>query len=486
MTDLNRFAKHADIAAQVIQQVMVNNLNMMPPTEYILTTHNGNVWLVAAMDTLALGGRLEPYENPNVAHQLSTALSSAFGSKSAISVITTNHTGLRYCVLFGNPPTLPNRVEFSNFGAQDVFRFGMGLRGEVTLPARLMKNIIIGAAQEMGKSNVLRLVAHQARAFDWSLYLADSQAHTFNPDVWNGVAAHPVAGSTDQVLGLLSSLRGVLDDRAAQFRATAAGGIPPADIDAYNAMGQGQAQFLPRVLFAIDEASTPLQDKRVFKELAALLREGRKFGLHIIMAGHEWHKEVIPAEVNDMMQTRIALPMIDENSGYVVTRSRTWGKWVIGKQAGRGVLRTNVYTPIQFYLVMPEQEAEWLVSKKTITASPLPEKEMVLVQRSLTETKGKMTLVLLQGWGLSEWEARSLLERYEARGWVEKNPRQGNARCLTAKLTDLLSNHQTAQSRSIPQIEAQTILKASQLPDPGFDRLKSATELVVTLDSTRR
>ncbi len=106
MTDLNRFAKHADIAAQVIQQVMVNNLNMMPPTEYTLTNHNGNVWLVAAMDTLALGGRLEPYENPNVAHQLSTALSSAFGSKSAIRVITTNHTGLRYCILFGNPPTL--------------------------------------------------------------------------------------------------------------------------------------------------------------------------------------------------------------------------------------------------------------------------------------------------------------------------------------------------------------------------------------------
>jgi len=110
----------------------------------------------------------------------------------------------------------------------------------------------------------------------------------------------------------------------------------------------------------------------------------------------------------------------------------------------------------------------------------------VLVQRSLTETNGKMTLVLLQGWGLSEWEARSLLERYEARGWVEKNPRQGNARCLTVKLTDLLSNHQTAQSRSIPQIEAQTLLKASQTPDPDFDRLKSDTDFVVTLDSTCR
>jgi len=447
--DLNLFAKHADIAAQVIQHVMVNNLGMMPPSEYTLTMHNGNVWLVAAMDTLALGGRLESYENPNIAHQLSTALSSAFGSKRAIRVITANHTGLRYCVLFGNPPTLPKRAEFNDFGERDVFRFGMGLRGEVTLPARLMKNVIIGAAQEMGKSNILRLVAHQVRAFGWLLYLADSQAHTFNPDVWNGIAAHPVASSTDQVLVLLSSLRGVLDDRAAQFRVAAAGGIPPADIDAYNAMvvsvrrddhAATQPPTLPRVLFAIDEASTPLQDKRVFKELAALLREGRKFGLHIIMAGHEWHKEVIPAEANDMLQTRIALPMIDENSGYVVTRSRTWGKWVIGKQAGRGVLRTNVYTPIQFYLVTPEREAEWLAPTKTVSASPLTDKESALVKRSIEEADGKMTLGLLTGWGVGQREARRLVETFEARGWLVQDAARGNARVITPKLTDLLTN----------------------------------------------
>jgi len=437
--DLNLFAKHADIAAQVIQHVMLNNLGMMPPSEYTLTIHNGNVWLVAAMDTLALSGRLEAYENPNIAHQLSTALSSAFGSKRAIRVITANHTGLRYCVLFGNPPALPKRVDFKNFGERDVFRFGIGLRGEVMLPARLMKNVIIGAAQEMGKSNILRLVVHQAREFGWLLYLADSQAHTFNPDVWNGIAAQPVASTTDGMLGVLSSLRGTLDDRAAQFRAAAAGGIPPADIDAYNAV----AGPMPRVLFAIDEASTPLQDKRVFKELAALLREGRKFGLHIIMAGHEWHKEVIPAEVNDMLQTRIALPMIDENSGYVVTRSRTWGKWVIGKQAGRGVLRTNTYTPIQFYLVTPEHEAEWLAPTKMPSVSALTDKEVALVKRSLEEANGKMTLGLLTGWGLGQREARRLVETFEARGWLKQDAARGNARIITSKLTSLLTNGQT-------------------------------------------
>jgi hypothetical protein len=457
MIDIQSYSKHAHLAARVIQQVMMNNLGLMPPTEYTLTTHNGNVWLVAAMDTLALNGRLEAYENPNVAHQLSTALSAAFGAKQAIPVITANHTGLRYCMLFGKKPSLPKRVDFPGFADRDIFRLGVGLRGEVSLQARLMKNVIIGAAQEQGKSNILRLIAHQARSFGWSLYLADSQAHTFNPDVWNGISAHPVAGTVDELLKLLASLKGALEDRSAQFRAAANGGIPPADLDAYNLI----ATPMPRILFAIDEASTPLQDKRVFLEMAALLREGRKWGLHIIMAGHEWHKDVIPAAVNDMLQTRIALPMIDEGSGYVVTRSHTWGKWVIGKSAGRGVLRTNQYTPMQFYLVTPEMEAEWLASNAP-AVSPLPEDEMEIVVRSLSDANGKMTIPLLKGWGVDEWKARTLLEKYELRGWLAKNPQQGNARCVTPKLADLLSNHQTPQSPSNPQIWSQTLLKPSQ------------------------
>lgn len=466
MSDLNKYTKHADIVARVIQQVMINDLGLMPPSDYTLTEHNGNVWLVAAMDTLALGGRLEAYEHQNVAHQLSTAISAAFGTRQSIPVITANHTGLRYCILFGKKPSLPKLVDFPGFDADSVtdeFRFGVGLRGEVRLHARVMKNLIIGAAQEMGKSNILRLITHQARSFGWSLYLADSQSHTFNPDVWNGIASHPVAGSVDELLKLLYALKAALEDRSAQFRAIANGGIPPADLEAYNKI----ASPLPRILFAIDEASTPLQDKRVFKELAALLREGRKWGLHIVMAGHEWHKDVIPAEVNDMLQTRIALPMIDEGSGYVVTRSRPWGKWVIGKSAGRGVLRTNQYTPMQFYLVTPEQEQEWL-STNAPTLAPLPERETFLVQRSLMESAGRMSIPLLKQWGMEEREARNLVEQWELRGWLAKDPKQGNARVVTPKLADLLSNRQACQTASSHHIWSQTAVKPLEVPNIGM------------------
>jgi len=462
--DLNQYSKHAALAARVIQYVMTVRLGLTPPAEYTLTDHNGLVWLVASMDTLTLG-RLEAYENPNVAHQLSTVLSETFQARPPIPVILANHTGLRYCMLFGKRPSLPRRIDFPGFGARNIFRFGMGLRGEIALPARMLKNFIIGAAQEKGKSNILRLVTHQARSFGWDLYLADSQAHTFNPDVWNGLARQPVAQSTDSLLDLLGKLSGALEDRSAMFRAAARGGIPPADIDAYNSLDNP----LPRILLAIDEASTPLQDKRVFKLLAELLREGRKWGLHIGLSGHEWHKEVIPAEVNDMLQTRIALPMIDEGSGYVVTRSHSWGRWVIGKPVGRGVLRTNQYTPMQFFLVMPEQEQEWLSAVST--PAPLSENEMEIVHRSIAEADGKMTISLLKEWGLEEWDARTMLERYEGRGWLVKDGAQKNARCMTKKLVDLVSNAQTAQTATNTQICPQTDLKPSQTLNMGLAAL---------------
>jgi len=366
-------------------------------------------------------------------------------------------------VLFGKRPTLPRRVEFPGFGERDVFRLGIDVRGEISLKAGLMKNVIIGAAPEYGKSNVMRLITHQARAFGWSLYLADSQAHTFNPDIWDAVACHPVARSIEYLLVMLEAVSADIEDRSVRFRSLANGGVPAADLDAFNAIAP---EPLPRILVAIDEASTPLQDKRVFKKIAALLREGRKFGLHVIMAGHEWHKEVIQAEVNDMLQTRIALPMIDAGSGYTVTRSHQWGSWVIGKPIGRGVLRTNQFTPMQFFLVTEEQEATWM-APNAVLASPLPGDEMALAQRSLAEAEGKMTIDLLQGWGLSEWDARSLIDRYELRGWVAKDPQQKNARYLTPKLVDLVSNLQTAQTASNTQIRSQTDLKQSQTPDVG-------------------
>lgn len=271
----------------------------------------------------------------------------------------------------------------------------------------------------------------------------------------------PVASSPDDLLEVLDRLHGEIADRAALFRAIADGGIPPADLDAYNAIAQ---EPLRRMMLLVDEANSFMDDKRVFRSLADLLRRGRKWGLHIVLGGHEWHKDVVPSSVNDMLQTRIGLTVANEETAQVVLRSRRWGKWVLGKPAGRGVIRIDQYQPMQFYLVTDELEREWL-SGATQPVSPIPEDEARIVQRVLDENDGKMTAGMLTLWGMGHREARNLVERYEARGWLVKDPSQGNARVVTEKLTNILPNRQSRQSLPNPQIDCQTAAKPRQTPD---------------------
>jgi hypothetical protein len=61
-----------------------------------------------------------------------------------------------------------------------------------------------------------------------------------------------------------------------------------------------------------------------------------------------------------------------------------------------------------------------------------------------------MTISILTGWGMSEPSARELTTRYDANGWLEKDPNKGNARFVTQSLKALLEkfapNHQTVQT----------------------------------------
>jgi DNA segregation ATPase FtsK/SpoIIIE-like protein len=312
---------------------------------------------------------------------------------------------------------------------------------------------------------VLKLFVHQARHAGWKIYICDPDGHTFNPDVWNTIAAAPVASSPADLQILIDRIYGEIADRAAMFRQAADGNIPPADLGAYNALVQGgETPPLPRIGLWVDEANSYMSDRKIFKSLADLLRRGRKWGLQIFLAGHEWHKDVVAAEVNDMLQTRIALTTANEETAQVVLRSRRWSKWVMGKPAGRGVIRIDQYQPMQFYLITEEKEREWLSGSVAIP-TPLPEDEASLVKRSLEEEEGKMSIPLLMRWGIDEWRARTMLEDYERRGWVSKDANQKNARCITPKLAVLVSNTQTAQTASSTQIRPQTGLKLSQTPD---------------------
>lgn len=471
----NDFAMRVEQMAETVDAILADQMGLMPPQQYDVVKRDERVYVVASFDPMLIGRHLKVYQHPDTLRVISKALG-------GLPVVWTQRTGFRLVVLASGKLSLPRSVDFPGFSGNETFRLGVCLKGEVAPTPQRMGNVIIGANQGAGKSNVEKLMAYQARQAGWKLYLCDPDSHTFNPDIWDKMAAMPVASSPNDLVEVLDRLHGEIADRAAMFRAIADGGIPPADLDAYNALltspltppqiaGErrdlGRGMPLPRMMLVVDEANSFMDDKRIFKSLADLLRRGRKWGLHIVLGGHEWHKDVVPASVNDMLQTRIGLTVANEETAQVVLRSRRWGKWVMGKPAGRGVIRIDQYQPMQFYLVTEEMEREWL-SGATQPISTIPEEEAELVRRSLEEEGGRFTQGLLQLWGLGPREARSLLERYEARGWVEQDPKRSNGRYVTEKLSALVTNRQTRQTPSNPQMLGQTADKPRQTTYMGY------------------
>ena len=437
---------------ETLDSVLIDHLGLMPPDQYDVTKRDGRVYVVGSFDPMMVGRNLKMYENRDTLRVIRKALG-------GLPVAFTQKKRFAYVVLASGGVSLPRSMNFPGFGEGDSFRLGVCLRGEVAPQANRLGHGLIGASPGMGKSNVLKLLVYQARAAGWKIYICDPDGHTFNPDVWNGMLAAPVASSPEDLQILIDRIYSEIADRAAMFRQVANGSIPPADLDAYNKI----ADPLPRIGLFVDEANSNLSNKRIFKSMADLLRRGRKWGLHIFLAGHEWHKDVVGGELSDLFQTRIGLSAANEEASTVVLRSRRWGRWVLGKPAGRGVIRITEYQPMQFYKITDEQEAEWL-SGTVATLAPLSDEDRDLVQRSLDEAEGKMTIPLLVEWGMKEREARSLVESWELRGWLAKDPAQKNSRFITPKLAGLLSNGQTGQTASSTHIWSQTDVKLPQTP----------------------
>jgi hypothetical protein len=429
----NQFVEKIYAIAETVDTILMDQMGLVPPEQYDVVKRDGRIYMAATFDPMLIGRQLKAYESTDTLRVIAKALG-------GLPVVFTQKTGFRYVILASGKLNLPKTMEFPGFGNGETFRLGVCLKGEVAPKANRLGNVIIGASQGSGKSNIEKLFAYQARQAGWKLYLCDPDGHTFNPDIWNHIAAAEVASSSSELDVILDRLYGEIADRAAMFRQAANGSIPPVDLDAYNALPD--VEPLPRIMLSVDEANSFVGEKQIFNKMADLLRRGRKWGLHIILAGHEWHKDVVPAAVNDMLQTRIGLTTANEATADVVLRSRRWGKWVMGKSAGRGVIRIDQYQPMQFYLVTEEMEREWL-SGATQPISPLPESEALLVKRAIDENDSKMTTALLESWGIGHREARSLVENYERRGWLAKDPARGNARVITTKLATLLQTRQS-------------------------------------------
>lgn len=398
-----------------------------PFSGFYLTEVDGLTLLISALDTGRIN-RLEAYTDADLLHQISTEV--------ALPVFLSNHVGLRYVTLLSAPPRMPKLVNLPTDIQPGQVALGVKAGNQ---PLRLswgrMGHVLTAGMTGSGKSVFLRNLVFQALRDGMALLLADIDQATFPMLADNPNLLAPLATTPGEAIELVERALGECDARAALFQA--AGGFPE-NLEQYNeAAVRNGLQVLPRVLVVLDEFSAVAAAAPAIKDrIASLGWRARKFGLTVVFAAQEFTKDLI-GPLRDQVSLAVCFRV---RSADMARRVNCAGAEHI-PSSRPGLAYVDRWGPVQTYFV-----DKGLLMGPSCVAIPEPELQWAL--RAQRETAGRMSIPLLITWGCREREARRLLDAWELRGWVQRDPRQQNARVISPKMGQILSISQTCQTPS--------------------------------------
>lgn len=442
------------LQAETVAQRIVKTLKTrgLEPAFYghYLTRYAGVLMLISELNTHKIE-RLEKYTENDLLHQLSTNLQ-------GIKVYISNTTGLRYVVPLSRPRALPKRIEFPLDAERGKLALGVNYIGKrVAVPWEDLGHLLVAGMTGSGKSMFLRLLVWQAIRDGIGLLLADIDQATFPMLAGHSSLQAPIAKSAGEAFELIRQALGECDRRAALFQA-----MPgyPENLDEYNRLAVKHGKEpLPRLLLVLDEFSATLSTLGGGKGdagqlLAAIGFRGRKFGITVVFAAHEFTKEQVGL-LRDQVRTVV---MLRVQSKEMAKRLGCEGAERISAQRP-GLAVTNRWGPLQTYFLDKGALLQGVPSNPLQTT---PAEEAIF--KLALAKDGLVTRERVMQWGgVSEWQARKWMESWAIRGWIAKDPKRNNAFAV-AKMPDLLSNHPTAPTVSNPLQPAVVGEKSSPTP----------------------
>jgi len=426
---LSRYLAEARTITNLVGSVLEQR-GLQPVIRQALLTETefGDTLLFVVLDDRQLG-RLEPYTSPELLHQLSTRLR---GKPVALS----NHTGLRYGIQLNHPRPFPVRVNFPGCVSGQIL---IGLRRDGR-PSQVSwedaHHILVAGMTGSGKSVFLRSVVYQATADGASLLLGDLDGSTFPMFASNPALNAPIAATPQAVLEIVQMALGECEHRAMLY--SSAPGFPET-LEQYNrsAVKEGQSP-LPRFLVVLDEFSAMAAALGGAKgnfcsQVAALGWRGRKFGITLVIAAQDFTKGLI-GPVRDQFGLAVCFRVRSFETARAIGCPSAVK--ISARHPGRAVTDHDGW--LQTYYLDKASIGQ--------PTSLLANDNFDLARRALTECDGYISIPVLKRWGLREREARSLLDSWEQRGWVQRDPARANSRKITAKLLAILSNRQSGQT----------------------------------------
>lgn len=187
-----------------------------------------------------------------------------------------------------------------------VLTLGESYTGPVTVNLAHIPHILLGGSTGSGKSVLLKLLLMQALRKGAEVYIADFKGGVDFPQVWHEKCR--MCFTEEDLLYTLDQLAAVLEYRKKVFKE-----LSCPNIDAYNAT---TANDLPRLIFACDEVAEVLdrtgadsERKKLLSQiesrLSTIARQGRAFGIHLILATQRPDATIIPGQIRNNMDFRV-------------------------------------------------------------------------------------------------------------------------------------------------------------------------------------
>ena len=187
-----------------------------------------------------------------------------------------------------------------------VLVLGESYAGPVTVNLAHIPHILLGGSTGSGKSVLLKLLLMQALHKGAEVYIADFKGGVDFPKVWHEKCR--MCFTEENLRDTLDQLVAVLEYRKSAFKAL---GCP--NIDAYN---ETTEQPLPRLIFACDEVAEMLDKTgadnerkkllaQIENKLSTIARQGRAFGIHLILATQRPDATIIPGQIRNNMDFRV-------------------------------------------------------------------------------------------------------------------------------------------------------------------------------------
>ena len=201
------------------------------------------------------------------------------------------------------PAMLPWANRYLN-NEEFVLVLGCGLAGLVTINLATTPHILLGGSTGSGKSVLLKLMESIKKGA--VVCVADFKGGVDYPAVWQEHCRF--CFTLEELMPLLDELLAILEERKRLFK-----NVGCANLGEYNA---AMNEDLPRYIFACDEVAEVLDKTGLSKEqkeqvaqvesrLATIARQGRAFGIHLILATQRPDANILAGQIKNNIDCRV-------------------------------------------------------------------------------------------------------------------------------------------------------------------------------------